>query len=221
MPGGFNYFPSTNISSDNTFDPQKSINYEIGIKYSGEDYLINASIFRMNIEDIHVYKQLGAQFITDNAKKAHSEGIELDGKYYLTDNIELSGALGLIQAKYDDYDNGSRKFDGERIESTPSYTANLGIAYISDQGIYGRIDFNAKGSTNFTDGANNNQMVKADGGIISNAKVGYKINDWDIYSYITNITDEDYVTSYMSKAGVSWVGFNEPRRFGVGAIYKF
>lgn len=221
MPGGFNTFPSTNVSSDNTFDPQKSTNYELGMKYTGETYLINTSIFRMNIEDVHVYKQLGAQFITDNAKKAHSQGIELDGKYFLTDNIELSGTLGLIQAKYDDYDNGTRKFDGERIESTPKYTANLGIAYIADAGIYGRLDFNAKGSTTYADGANDNQMIEADGGITSNAKIGYKINTWDIYSYVTNITDEDYVTSYMSKAGVSWVGFNEPRRFGVGAIYKF
>ena len=221
MPGGFNTFPSTNVSSDNTFDPQKSTNYELGMKYTGETYLINTSIFRMNIEDVHVYKQLGAQFITDNAKKAHSQGIELDGKYFLTDNIELSGTLGLIQAKYDDYDNGTRKFDGERIESTPKYTANLGIAYIADAGIYGRLDFNAKGSTTYVDGANDNQMIEADGGITSNAKIGYKINDWDIYSYITNITDEEYITSYMSKASVSWVGFNEPRRFGVGAIYKF
>ena len=62
----------------------------------------------MNIEDIHVYKQLGAQFITDNAKKAHSQGIEIDGKYFLTENLELSGALSLIQAKYDDYDNRTK-----------------------------------------------------------------------------------------------------------------
>lgn len=82
MPGGFNTFPSTNVSNDNTFEPQKSNNYELGIKYTEETYLINTSIFRMNIEDIHVYKQLGAQFITDNAKKAHSEGIEIDGKYF-------------------------------------------------------------------------------------------------------------------------------------------
>lgn len=221
MPGGFNTFPSTNVSNDNTFEPQKSNNYELGIKYTEETYLINTSIFRMNIEDIHVYKQLGAQFITDNAKKAHSQGIEIDGKYFLTENLELSGALSLIQAKYDDYDNGTKKFDGERIESTPRYTANLGVAYLADSGIYGRMDFYARGSTNYIDGANNNEMIKANGGITSNAKIGYKINNWDMYSYITNITNEDYVTSYMSKAGVSWVGFNEPRRFGIGAIYKF
>ncbi|MDD2639807.1 MAG: TonB-dependent receptor [Arcobacteraceae bacterium] len=220
MPGGFNYFPSTNVSSDNTFEAQKSVNYEIGLKYQGQQYALNVALFRMNIEDIHIYKTVGANFLTDNAKKAHTQGIEFDGKYYLTENIELSGALGLIEAKYDDYDNGTRKYDGERIESTPRYTANLGVAYFGDNGMYGRVDFNARGNTNYFDGANE-QIVETEGAIISNAKIGYKIGDWDIYSYITNITDEEYITFYQSKTGLSMAGFNEPRRFGVGAIYKF
>ncbi|RXJ81340.1 TonB-dependent receptor [Arcobacter sp. F2176] len=223
MPGGFNYYPSNSSSEDNTFEPQESINYEIGMKYLGENYSINASIFRMNIEDIHVYKQLSGStiFQTSNAKKAHSQGIEVDGRYYLTNNIELSGAVGFIQAKYDDYDNGTKKFDGNKIEYTPNYTASLGIAYIQEKGLYGRLDIYSRGETTFIDGANSDRMIESNGGITSNIKVGYKVGDWDIYSYITNITNEDYVNSYMSKSGGSWVGFNEPRRFGVGAIYKF
>lgn len=223
MPGGFNYYPSTSKEQDNTFEPQKSVNYEVGTKYIGDDFSLNTSIFRMNIEDIHVYKQLmgGTVFATSNAIKAHSQGIEVDGTYFLTDNLTIFGAVGLIQAKYDDYDNGTRKYDGEKIENTPSYTANLGISYLANNGIYGRLDFNAKGKTSYLDGANNDRLIRADGGIVSNAKIGYKFKDWDIYSYINNITNEDYVTSYMSKAGSSWVGFNDPRQFGIGAIYKF
>jgi iron complex outermembrane receptor protein len=223
MPGGFNYFANNGGTIENSFDPQKSTNYEVGIKYTGEDYLLNASIFRMNIEDIHIYKVAGGGsiWLTDNAKKAHSQGIEFDGKYFLTDNIELSGALGLIDAKYDDYDTGTAKYDGERIENTPRYTANVGIAYVAEQGIYGRLDFNARGSTNYFDGANN-KMVSADGAIISNAKVGYKINDWDIYGYVKNVTDEEYIDSFRSSSsGMQIAGFNEPRTFGVGARYKF
>ncbi|WP_151950189.1 TonB-dependent receptor [Aliarcobacter butzleri] len=223
MPGGFNYYPSTSNGQDNTFEPQKSTNYEIGAKYIGDSFALNTSIFRMDIEDIHVYKQLmgGTVFATSNAKKAHSQGIEIDGTYFLTDNLSLFGAVGLIQAKYDDYDNGTRKYDGEKIENTPSYTANFGISYLANSGLYGRLDFNARGNTSYLDGANNDRLIRADGGITANTKIGYRINNWDIYSYVNNITDEDYVTSYMSKSGSSWVGFNDPRRFGIGAIYKF
>ncbi|WP_418181195.1 TonB-dependent receptor [Aliarcobacter lanthieri] len=220
MPGGFNYFPSNNLSKDNTFKAQKSTNYEVGSKYIGETFALNASIFRMDIKDIHIYKTIGTNYITDNADKAHTQGIELDGTYFLTDNLSFSGSIGLIQAKYDDYDNGTRKYDGEKIENTPRYTASLGISYLSVSGIYGRVDFNARGKTNYFDGANE-RMVIAHGAIIANAKIGYKLKDWDIYSYINNITDEDYVTFYQSNQVLAMAGFNEPRRFGIGAIYKF
>ena len=193
------------------------------MKYIGENYLLNTSVFRMDIEDIHIYKIAGggAIFLTDNAKKAHTQGIEIDGKYFLTDNIELSGAIGFIDAKYDDYDTGTAIYDGKRIENTPKYTANVGIAYVSDSGIYGRLDAFARGDTSYFDGANNT-MVTADGAIISNLKVGYKIKDWDIYGYVKNITDEEYIDSFRSSGGDRQiVGFNEPRTFGVGARYKF
>ncbi|RBQ29166.1 TonB-dependent siderophore receptor [Aliarcobacter vitoriensis] len=223
MPGGFNYYPSNNISEENTFEAQKSINYEIGAKYIGDSFALNTSIFRMDIKDIHIYKQLmgGTVFATGNAKKAHSQGIEMDGTYFLTDNLSLLGSVGLIQAKYDDYDDGNRKYNGEKIENTPSYTASLGVSYLADSGFYGRVDLNARGNTSYSDGANNGRLIRADGGITANAKVGYKVGNFDIYGYVKNITDEDYVISYMSKSGSSWVGFNEPRKFGVGAIYKF
>lgn len=222
MPGGFNYFATSGGLEENSFDPQTSINYEVGAKYAGDNYMLNASVFRMNIEDIHIYKIAGGGtvWLTDNAKKAHSQGIELEGKYFLTQNIELSGALGLIESKYDDYDAGTRTYDGERIENTPRYTANMGIAYIANAGWYGRIDFNAIGSTSYYDGANT-QMIRSDGTVISNAKLGYKFKEWDIYSFITNITDESYISSYQSKTGLAMVGFNDPRRYGIGFRYTF
>lgn len=217
MPGGFNYFPSTNISQNNTFDPQISINYEIGAKYIGEDFAINGAIFRMNIEDIHVYKVVGAEYITDNAKKAHSQGIELDGTYFITDNWNISGTVGLIEAKYDDYDNGIKKYNGENIDSTPKYTANLGVSYLADSGIYGRIDFNMIGKTSYFNSSS--EVEDVDGGLTVNTKIGYKIGTLDIYGFVKNITNEDYVTDYI--ADYNLVLFNEPRRFGIGAIYKF
>ncbi|RXJ88505.1 TonB-dependent siderophore receptor [Arcobacter sp. CECT 8983] len=223
MPGGFNFYPSSDKSSENSFEAQKSINYELGLKHLGENYAINLALFRMDIKDIHVYKQLmgGTIFATSNAEKAYSQGIELDGSYYITDNLQLSAALGFIDAKYDEYNNGTRDYKDERIEGTPRYTASLSLAYMQEKGLYGRVDIHAKGKTTFIDGANNDDLVEANGGITSNIKVGYKIKNLDVFSYVNNITDEDYVSSYMSKPGVSWVGFNEPRRFGVGVKYSF
>lgn len=220
MPGGFNYLASSSSSKDNSFDSQTSTNYEAGIKYSNEKYVINASVFRMDMEDIHVYKSVDNSFVTGNAKKAHSQGIEIDGKYHLTERVELSGAIGLIDAKYDDYDAGTKTFDGEKVQNTPKYTANLGIAYIANEGIYGSLDIRVVGDISYYDSANN-EMIETNGAIISNAKLGYKINDWDIYGYISNMTDESYICSYLSKKGTTLFEFNDPRFFGIGVKYRF
>jgi len=221
MPGGFNYYAMQGGTDENSFDPQKSTNFEIGTKYAGDDFILNTAIFRMNIEDIHVYRSIGGTiFLTDNAKKAHTQGIEIDGKYYLSDHIELSGAIGFIDAKYDDYDTGVAKYNGKRIENTPRYTANIGIAYLAEKGVYGRFDLYARGETNYFDGANNT-MVSADGDILANVKIGYKIDDWDIYLYGKNINNGEYIDSYRSNPMRRIVGFNEPRTYGVGVQYKF
>ncbi|WP_418184760.1 TonB-dependent receptor [Aliarcobacter vitoriensis] len=223
MPGGFNTGATFGGTTENMFEPQKSTNYEVGAKYIGNSFALNATIFRMEIEDIHVFKYVSPiEPVTSNAKKAHSQGIEIDGTYFITDNLSISGAVGLIQAKYDNYDNGNRKFDGEKIENTPKYTANLGISYLADTGIYGKVDLNAIGKNSFFDGEGNGSMLEADGAIITNAKVGYKVGDFDIYAFAKNLTNEDYVTTYLSSSSSDyWVRLNEPRRFGIGAIYKF
>jgi len=220
MPGGFNFFPSSSISSENSFESQKSTNYEIGTKYIGQNFALNTSIFRMDIKDIHIYKVVGMNFATGNAKKAHSQGIELDGTYFLSDNLSILGALGLIKAKYDDYDDGIRKYDNEKMVNTPQYTANLGIQYLNDTGVYGRFDLNSIGKTSFQDTINDT-IVEAGGGITADIKIGYKLKKLDIYGFVKNITDEDYIKSMVYETSMVIATFNEPRKFGAGLRYKF
>jgi len=220
MPGGFNFFPSSNISSENSFESQKSTNYEIGTKYIGQNFALNTSIFRMDIKDIHIYKVVGMNFVTGNANKAHSQGIEIDGTYFLSDNLSIYAALGLIKAKYDDYDDGIRKYDNERMVNTPQYTANLGIQYLNDNGVYGRFDLNGIGKTSFQDTINDT-IVEADGGITADINIGYKLKKLDIYGFVKNITNEDYIKSIIYETSMVIATFNEPRKFGLGIRYKF
>ncbi|MCG3678808.1 TonB-dependent receptor [Aliarcobacter butzleri] len=222
MAGGFNNAAQMGSTNENMFEPQKSTNYEVGAKYIGDNFALNTTIFRMDIEDIHTFRYITPSVVVvNNAKKAHSQGIEIDGTYFITNNLSISAAIGLIKAKYDDYDNGMKKFDGEKIENTPSYTANFGISYLANSGLYGRLDFNARGNTSYLDGANNS-MIEADGAIITNAKIGYKVGDFDIYAFAKNLTDENYINYYVSNTNIDHqVRLNDPRQFGIGAIYKF
>ncbi len=222
MPGGYNYFASTGTAVDNSFEPQTSKNYEIGIKGSLDKLRLASSIFYMDIKDIHVYKSYGPNlYFTDNAQSAHSKGIELELEYSLTDSIDLTGSFGIIQAEYDTYDAGNNiSFDGQEIQNTPAYTANLSFAYYHPNGFYSRLDMRAAGETYFyKDG--DNSFVKEDPFVTVATRIGYQTPDWDFYIYGKNLTDEDYVVDLISNSMLMVAGFGDPLTVGAGVRYRF
>ncbi len=222
MPGGFNYFASSGTANDNSFEPQKSANYEVGIKGSMDRLRVAASLFYMDIEDIHVYKAYGTGiYYTDNAESAHSQGIELELAYRLTDTIELTGALGLIDAEYDTYDAGDGiSFDGQKIQNTPDYTATAGVFWTHPRGIYSRVDMRAVGDVHFYDDVNKS-FVKEDSYVTFDAKIGYQTGAWDFYVYGKNLTDEDYIVEFMSSSSLTMADFDYPLTVGTGIRYRF
>jgi iron complex outermembrane receptor protein len=220
MPGGFNYFAMEGTADDNIFEPQKSTNYELGVKGSFDRLRLAASIFRMDIEDIHVYKAVGTMYLTDNAKKAHSQGVEAEVTYLPFNSLELTLAAGFIDAEYDDYDAGVARFDGEKIDQTPSHTVRLGIAYNHPQGFYARADVRNQGRTYYYDDANK-AFSKERSFTVVDLRTGYRFENWDIYAYADNLTDEKYVNAFKSNRSVALANFGEPRTFGVGARYRF
>ncbi|WP_084184818.1 TonB-dependent receptor [Desulfonatronum thiodismutans] len=219
MPGGFNYFAMDGSAEDNRFEPQISTNYEWGVKGNFERGSVAASIFYMDIEDIHISKAIGTMYVTGNAKKAHSQGVELEATYRPLDELELNAAMGFIQAKYDDYDWGGGNFDGQTIEQTPAHTIRAGAGYTHPSGFYGRIDVSNIGKQYFHDNVNAIEVFpKQDMYTLVDAKIGYRFADWDFYVYGRNLTDEKYVSMF---SGMHVISYGQPRTFGVGVRYQF
>jgi iron complex outermembrane receptor protein len=219
MPGGFNYFAMEGSAEDNRFKPQVSSNYEWGLKGVFERGSVAATVFYMDIEDIHIYKivDMGATYVTDNARKAHSRGVELEVTYRPLDGLELTAAVGFIDAEYDDYDTGVGDFDGRDIELTPAHTIRAGAAYIHPSGFYGRVDIYNQGKQYFYDNATMD-FPEQGAYTLVDARLGYRLDDWDFFVYGRNLTDEDYVSMYSSMRVIS---FGEPRTLGVGATCHF
>jgi iron complex outermembrane receptor protein len=180
-----------------------------------------ATVFYMDIEDVHIYKSNGHDYYTDNADSGHSQGVELELAYQLTDTVELTGSIGVIEAEYDSYDAGEGiSFDGKDIENTPSYTATAGVSYRHPSGLYGRIDMKAKGETSFYDDANKT-FVQEGAYTVFDAKIGYQTGGWDFYVYGKNLTDEEYITDFISSSALMMAGFGQPLTVGAGLRYRF
>ncbi|AOO66295.1 putative TonB-dependent receptor [Sulfurospirillum halorespirans DSM 13726] len=228
LPGGFNNYATSGGKETNMFEPQKSINYEVGVKGDTLDgtLFLGANIFYMDITDIHVYTQVGTIMTASNADKAHSQGIELEALYRPIPSIEMNGAVGLIQTEYDDYKVYSSGIlvptEGNKIERTPSYTAKIGIGYTHPSGVYGRVDVRAQGETYY----NPENTIKADAYIVGDVKAGYRMKSGlDVYAYVQNVTNEDYIINATAQTLMpnydTLVMFGEGRRVGVGFKYTF
>jgi iron complex outermembrane receptor protein len=229
LPGGFNNYAFSGGKETNKFEPQKSTNYEIGIKGDTLDgkLFLGANVFYMDIKDIHVYSYSNYVMTATNADKAHSQGIEFEALYKPIPSIEMNGAVGFIQTEYDSYKiyNASGHLiqaEGSTIERTPAYTAKVGIGYIDPSGFYGRVDVRAQGKT-YYDPEN---TIKADAYVVGDVKAGYRMKSGlDVYAYVQNITDEDYIINALAQtiqpSYDTLVMFGEGRRVGVGFKYTF
>ena len=215
-PGGYNRFAASGDEEAIRFDEQTSINYEAGFKFNGDALSLTTNVFYMDIADIHIFKidNLSGMVSTSNAGKAHSLGAELEFAWQFAKKWALDGSFGVIQAEYDEYNN----FAGNTIEKTPVYKAIIGLQYQNSQGVYGRIDFRGTGSTYF-DAAN---TLKGDEHFSFDAKIGYRFANWDLYTYVKNISDESRIIDAINfgMAGTR-IMFSDPRTIAIGLRYTF
>ncbi len=230
MPGGFNSFAMAGGTAENTFEPQKSTNYEIGLKTDHDKWRLNLAAFYMDIADIHIYKAIGNMWLTDNADKAHCLGAELEAAWLPVKGLELSAGLSVMQAEYDDYDLGTNPFDpsggtikldGKDMEGSPNHTLRVSASYHHPSGLYGRMDVRHVGNVYYYDNVAQN-LQKADTYTLANARLGWLYGNWDVYAFVRNATDEKYIDAFNSNGMEGGkAGFGDPRAIGVGLSYSF
>src|SRR5688572_8713359 len=112
--GGFVMSPPVGGGLPNPFSfaPEFAEGYEIGVKSRLADNRLelNAAAYRTDYTNLQVTVFISAigRFITTNAAEAHTQGIELDGRWAVTDTFTLgfAGAFG-SEAVYDSYDGAS------------------------------------------------------------------------------------------------------------------
>ncbi|KCZ92119.1 TonB-dependent receptor [Hyphomonas johnsonii MHS-2] len=117
-----------NVAPDGfKFAPERSTNYELGLKSTFGDGLasVNLAIFRMDFEDLQqsAYDPDRRTFFTRNAAEARSEGVELEVELLPTDNLTLNANVAYLDAKFRDYP-GAPCLTAETLAECDSSDAN-------------------------------------------------------------------------------------------------
>ncbi|AZI38123.1 TonB-dependent receptor [Caenibius tardaugens NBRC 16725] len=241
--GGFN--PR---SVGGSFDPEKIISYEAGLKTELLDRRLrfNLTAFHSRYKDLQVSQFLagssGASTITVNAGKATYTGIEAEVVAQPAKGLTFNGSFGYVDRKYKSFvirDAETNELvdvaNEARFSYSASTTVNAGVQYdteVADVGkLTARLDWTYRGKIYFhpLDRLNPFNREIADGGA-GRFDARIALSDIDlgptratVALWGKNITNKDYLYAGIDfgSLGFAGVSYAEPRTYGVDVKFDF
>jgi outer membrane receptor protein involved in Fe transport len=242
--GGFD--ARGNQAKDFEYDDESVLAYELGAKSRLLDNRLelNAALFYSEYDDLQVSQFDGTLgFVVGNAAEATSQGVEIDGRWLLSEGLTLSFAAAYLDFEFDNYKNGTCSaihtlrtgetlcdYSGERNIFTPEWSASTSLDYIT--GLTQGIDFHATVDLNYKDDhfvdTTLNSDIEQEAYTKVNARLALEAEQWTLALVGKNLTDED-VTSFIADTPLSgtlnapaYTGYMErPRTVAIQATYRF
>lgn len=217
--------PTQNYSTENTnllvVRPEKSWNYEVGIKTSwlNNRLIANFAAFWNDISDYQVSVTGEDGFTRDNANaEVEIKGVELEIRATPIDGFDIIAGFGYADGQFTKYTNPftGQNFIGKRLTFAPEYTYNLAVQYRSQSGLFSRLELQGVG-TYFFDEAN---TIKQNPFALINTRIGYEGKNYGIYFYVNNLFDEIYVTTAFRPPD-ALVSYGDRRTFGLQVRTSF
>lgn len=245
--GGFD--PRTNKANRFEFEEETVTAVELGSKMRFMDGRseLNVAVYHMDYEDLQVSQFDGAVgFNIGNANSTIVQGIELDGRLLVTDNLTTSYGIAILDFEYEDFINGNCYFGqtpdstvgtdqfcdytGLRGVYTPELTLNVGLQYARPIGaleLIGGID--AQWVDEQQVHVNLDPRGEIDAYTMLDARLGIEGDKWGVALLGKNLLDEEII-SYSANMPLSEQLFQtntyysyirRPRTVAVEATFKF
>ena len=249
--GGFNS-TSDQFNADNTpgdgaeFGDETAAAWELGVKTSLWDQRarLSAAVFYTEIDDLQVSSFQGISFLVGNAAEMTSQGVEVDGQFAVTENLELGGAIAYLDNEYEDFPSASctiyqaaatpsgetctQNLKGESGAFAPEWSSNLYAQFEYPLG--DNLLLNLRGDASYKDdyytSADNDPNGLQDSFWKYNARISLSDQGgtWEVAAYGRNLTDEattSFTIAAPLGAGIYGNGREEPRVYGMQARYNF
>ncbi|MBW2939354.1 TonB-dependent receptor [Zhongshania aquimaris] len=254
--GGFdarsNASPGGTIDGSFEYDEEKATSFEVGAKTSFLDGRgeLNVAAFFTKYDDLQVSIFDGTLgFNVGNAGAAETKGIELDGRFALTDNLLMTAALAFLDFEFTDFEKGQCyqgqtpdqvtptanfcDYKGKTNQYVADYSGNVGFVYTQEFG--DAMEFRAATDFTFTDDYNSSQNLdpsqEQDGYVEVNMRLAVADvkSGWEVAIVGKNLTDED-VVSYSNDVPLANSSFGSighyafierPRSVAVQVAYRW
>ena len=230
--GGFNGRP-TSLEEIGSYDPEYLTSYEAGLKTGfGGIATINLAVFRNEYRDQQILVSTVSPTTglivvrNENAGRSRIQGIELEGAFKVSPRFTVTGALGLLDAKYLEYVSviGGVPTDvsNRELKQAPDITANASAVYqapLSDnvEGVL-RLDAAYKSQV-FVDAENTPLLRQPDHAILNaSAELRFADRGLSVRVGVDNITDRRIITAGYDAStsfGFTEAYYSPPRRYSI------
>jgi iron complex outermembrane receptor protein len=230
------------------FEDEEALAHEVGSKMVLGDGAaeLSVAVFYTEFDNLQVSIFDGTLgFNVGNAAKATTQGIELDGRWQLTDNWMLSGSVAYLDFEFDDFPNGQCvqgqepdspdgkcDYTGKTNQYVAEYSGAISINYDKE---LGPLLFRSTLDVLFTDSYETSQnldsRVQQDAYAQLNLRLGIGDPDgrWEVALLGRNLTDEEIVSyandtplAFSQFGSPSWYGFvGRPRNVALQALFRF
>jgi iron complex outermembrane receptor protein len=228
--GGFTDRVAFPVPETPTFDPEEVESYEVGIKSSffNNRLRLNVAGFFVDYTNIQILVATAIAPVTQNAAAGEVKGFEIEFQGLLTDNLELSGGLGYIDAEYTRIDPLATEISIENeFPKTPDWSANLSASYellLPGGGtLTPRLDWSYRDAV-FND-ALNDPRVRQESFHLLNASLRFAnpTEKWGISLSGRNLTDEEYILNGKSNGaqGIVTAIYARPAEWNLSFYVNF
>ena len=245
--GGFTSAQRNGITPDQMeYDDEDVTGYEIGFKSRWFDNKVelNLTAFYTEFDDLQVNSfipvGLTIQQRVTNAAKAESKGIEVDGLWQATDWLLLGGSFAVLDAEYDEFENGTCNIasgmaspcdqTGEPLPHAADYSGN--VFFNIAHPMSGNMNFVADLNLSFRDDYFTDASLEPTGRQGSwekiDARVGVEAQDgrWSLALIGRNLTDKKILSTsqsfFSNTFAPTMLGYlNPPRTLMLQGRYQF
>lgn len=192
------------------FNGERAENYEVGAKMNWDRARLNVSAFRTDYSDLQTSVFDGVlSFTVANAAGARTQGIEADGRFLVSEGLELYGSGAYLDYKFTDFPQGQCNFNertvqmittefcdrsGARVRFAPEFSGNFGLDYDTDisETLIFDANINVDVSSSYFVATNNDPAQVEDGFATLGGQLGISGGDgaWRFSVIGKNLTDE-------------------------------
>ncbi|MCQ2118089.1 MAG: TonB-dependent receptor [Bacteroidales bacterium] len=215
-----------------TYKPEYSWNYELGLHYNSFSGAFggNAALYYISCTDqqITVFPDgtTTGRMMT-NAGKSRSYGLELDAWYYPVNDLRLSASYAYTNAKFTEYNNGQKDFEGNFVPNVPQNMVSADANYTLRNvcALFDNLSFNLSWNGTGKIYWDEENEVSQKFYSLLNASIifekrldgcGFNLELWG-----KNITDTPYNSYYFVSMNNPFFAKGKPARWGVTLSFDF